>query len=54
MMEVGKEELTSTRGRVLARLTNMENAIQQLKEVELQLTSIGEVSLISLEIADKL
>jgi len=48
-----KEQLSSEEIRVLARLTNMENAIQQLKEIELQLTSIGEVSLISLEIADK-
>ena len=39
--------------RLLARLTNIENAIQQVKQVELQLTSIGEVSLLSLEILKK-
>lgn len=40
-------------GRLLVRLTNIENAIQQVKRVELQLTNIGEVSLLSLEISQK-
>ena len=39
--------------RVLARLTNIENAIQQVKQIELQLTTIGEVSLLSLELVQK-
>lgn len=39
--------------RLLARLTNIDNAIQHVKQIESQLTNIGEVSLLSLEISQK-
>jgi len=39
--------------RLIARLTNIENAIHQVKEIEMQFTNIGEVSLLSLEIENK-
>jgi len=47
------DEVDSLTSRVLARLTNIENAIEQVKQIELQLTTIGDVSLLSLELAQK-